>query len=86
MSSRRNHLHKKKQQQHGREASSDDYGYCHYPPKRREIAIAGASPVVCVKFGSLKICSDNVDTIAEEFIKWEHRKFEASKTMSINYG
>ncbi|CAN0841775.1 hypothetical protein LINGRAHAP2_LOCUS3412 [Linum grandiflorum] len=83
-----NHHHQKQHQNSNQAAkSSDDYGYCHYPPKRQEIVAAEASPaVVCVRFGGHKICSDNVDTLAEEFIKWEHRKFEASKTMSINYG
>ncbi|CAN0877136.1 hypothetical protein LINGRAHAP2_LOCUS11711 [Linum grandiflorum] len=58
-----------------------------YPLKKREIIIAGPSqPIICVRFGSQKICSDNVDAVAEEFIKLKHRKFEASKTMPVNYG
>ncbi|CAN1152223.1 hypothetical protein LINPERPRIM_LOCUS28796 [Linum perenne] len=64
------------------------YDY-HYPPKIEEVKrrerTHNPSPV-CVKFGSQKICNDNVDAVADEFIRLEHRKFEASKTMSTNYG
>ncbi|CAN1152222.1 hypothetical protein LINPERPRIM_LOCUS28795 [Linum perenne] len=75
-SSRRNHH------------SSDGYDYHHAlkseDVKQRERT--SNSSRVCVKFGSQKICSDNVDTVAEEFIRLKHKKFEASKTMSVNYG
>ncbi|CAN0896286.1 hypothetical protein LINGRAHAP2_LOCUS18397 [Linum grandiflorum] len=62
-------------------------GYDYYPSKCNEVKRLERSPPspICVKFGSQKICSDNVDTVAEEFIRLEHKKFEASKTMSINY-
>ncbi|CAN1795162.1 hypothetical protein LINPERHAP1_LOCUS20516 [Linum perenne] len=74
-SSRRNHQ------------SSDGYGY--HAPKSEDVKQperTSNSSRVCVKFGSQKICSDNVDTVAEEFIRLKHKKFEASKTMSVNYG
>ncbi|CAN0896284.1 hypothetical protein LINGRAHAP2_LOCUS18395 [Linum grandiflorum] len=62
-----------------------------YPPKCEEVKRLERPPSnlpshVCVKFGSQKICNENVDDVAGEFIKLEHRKFEASKTMSVNSG
>ncbi|CAL1395308.1 unnamed protein product [Linum trigynum] len=77
------------QQYYSREASSsDDCGYCYYPPKREEVmaryerASSLPSPKVCVTVADENICSENVDSVAEEFIKMEHKKFEWSKTMS----
>ncbi|KAF9677868.1 hypothetical protein SADUNF_Sadunf08G0152500 [Salix dunnii] len=39
---------------------------------------------VCVKVGHRVVCNENVDEVAEEFIKLKHKKFELSKTMSTN--
>ncbi|CAI0463671.1 unnamed protein product [Linum tenue] len=49
---------------------------------RYERASSLPSPKVCVTVADENICSENVDSVAEEFIKMEHKKFEWSKTMS----
>ncbi|CAK7332545.1 unnamed protein product [Dovyalis caffra] len=38
---------------------------------------------VCVRVGDNVVCSENVDEVAEEFIKLEHKRFELSKWMSM---
>ncbi|CAI0390317.1 unnamed protein product [Linum tenue] len=54
---------------------------------RYERASSLPSSKVCVTVGDEKICSENVDSVAEEFIKMEHKKFEWSKTMSsLSFG
>ena len=39
---------------------------------------------VRVRVGHQAVCYENVDEVAEEFIKLRHKQFELSKTMSMN--
>uniref|UniRef100_A0A2C9UU35 Uncharacterized protein n=1 Tax=Manihot esculenta TaxID=3983 RepID=A0A2C9UU35_MANES len=57
--------------------SSFNNGYMYFldPPKRNHVAEHHQEPPICVKLGDKEICSESVDTVAEEFIKLEHKRF-----------
>ncbi|KAJ4846416.1 hypothetical protein Tsubulata_044960 [Turnera subulata] len=63
--------------------TGSEYQYFLDPPRKHQHVEYVRSPV-SVAMQNLEVCNENVDAVAEEFIKLEHKKFEQERLMSMN--